>query len=472
MPSALNINESFICKLWEKSSSFCDSLFTSDGQKLEIISFGKRNFDAGPDYLNTKIKIGSRIFSGDVEVHRDSGGWVEHSHQKDGKYNSVILHVVMWDEQAEVRLRKKRDVATVILSNFLNRSIHDVWQEIINEPSEKLKLPCTNLLSRVEPASVSRWIEKLSDERLDMRKSRLKERIDELLKLSNGKIRSKEIWQQVFYEFIFESLGFSKNKENMMRLAAKCNLRTIKKTLGKDFKIKDVQALLFGMSGLFFDLRSKDDYVSELKQRWSKLQKSILTESLYKFEWNFFRMRPSNFPTIRIAYGSHLVMKILNDDLLKNLVHSFKNEQSSKVLSKINKLFQAEEDGYWNSHYRFGKLSAGKINLIGNERLDDIFINVILPFVKFYSEVFNDALLKEKVSQLYNSKRKTKLNSVLKLMQSQVTNKFDLKIDSPAAEQGLIQLYNFYCMRERCKECSIGKQAFKDGGYDYQIIFY
>ncbi len=472
MPSALNINESFICKLWEKSSSFCDSLFTSDGQKLEIISLGKRNFDAGPDYLNAKLKINSRVFSGDVEVHKDSSGWIEHSHQKDGKYNSVILHVVMWDEQAEVKLRKKRNVATVILSNFLNRSIHDVWQEIINEPSEKLKLPCANLLSRVETASVSKWIEKLSHERLDMRKSRLKERIDELMKLSNGNIRSKEIWQQVFYEFIFESLGFSKNKENMMRLAMKYNLLTIKKALVKDFEIKDVQALLFGMSGLFFDLRSKDDYVLELKQRWSKLQKSIRTEALYKFEWNFFRMRPSNFPTIRIAYGSHLVMKILNDDLLKKLIHTFKNETPSKLLTKIKKLFQPDGDGYWNYHYRFGKLSKQKINLIGNERLEDIFINVILPFVKLYSEVFNDKLLKQKVSELYNSKRKTKLNSVLMLMQSQLTDKFDLNIQSPSAEQGLIQLYNFYCIRGRCKECAIGKQVFKDSGYDYRVIFY
>lgn len=474
MKPRLNISESFICKIWE-NPEYYSGLQTTEGNDIRIIDYGARNYDSGPDYKNAKIQIDEKTLNGDIEIHRDFKNWEEHNHQKDRRYNSVVLHVVLWDskERKSPKLRIKRDLPTVILSNFLKKSIHDIWQEIINKPSEKLVLPCSNINDEVETSTISRWMEELSFERLQLRSNRIITRILEHHKITGLPVKKKILWEQVLYEFIFEALGFSKNKVQMMKLASSADVFSTKRNL-KNAAALQLQAILFGSSGLLFDVRTKDFYIDEIKSLWKQFEPKTQKTGLSRADWNFFRQRPGNFPTKRIAYGSQILHKILNQNLLKQIVEIFRSASFNirECSKSIIHLFEAANDEYWETYYDFGKKSKNKSGLIGKQRLDDIVMNVIIPFMYVYGCEFDDKLIKQNSLRLYNELKTTADNSVISIIQNQVIKNRGVKIETLALEQGAIQLYNFYCMQERCSKCEIGKRVFKDTGYQYKIIFY
>jgi hypothetical protein len=483
MKPRLNINESFICRIWEGGNSYFSNLFTIEGIAVHVIDFGMRNNDGGPDYKDAKIRIGEKVFTGDVEVHRDFSGWAEHKHPKDSKYNSVILQVVLWDskERTAPKPRKKRDIPTVILSKFLNRSIHSIWREIINDPSEKFTLPCKDKNNELSDTDLYKWLNKLSVERLNLKSRRIKDRLTELGKEITGSGKPKDflkkssLWEQAFYEYVFEALGFSKNKEPMLKLASSIRLEKLKSLISKINNQQDlIQSLLYGCSGLFFDVRIKDSYVEEIKSLWETYKPQFKVKMINKSEWQFFRLRPQNFPTLRIAYGSQLILKILKENLFKNIILEFKKDNFEiKDCHKSSiRLFEAETDKYWSDHYDFGKKSKTLNKLIGEQRINDVIINVILPLVYLYSVIFEKNTVKANVLLFYNLYKMKPDNSIINVIEKQVLSSSKFKINTPALEQAAIQLYNFYCVRDRCKECKVGERMLKNKGYEYRIIFY
>jgi len=482
----LNINESFISRIWEGNELYFSNLKTIGNEPVEIIHIGKRNSDAGPDYKDAKIKIGPTLFIGDVEIHRDFSNWEDHSHRKDRKYNSVILQVVMWDSvtRTNPKLRIKRHLPTVILSDYLNTSIHNIWQDIINNPSDNFKLACINENQSIPDDELKEMLSGLSMDRLKIKSARIKDRLREIEHDERGSVtghylKTSALWKQVLYEFVFEALGFSKNKEPMLKLASGLTLKNINKILDKPEISSDgttilIQSLLFGAGGFFFDLRNKDKYIDEIKNIWSKLNPKKGKEQVSRSEWNFFRLRPANFPTIRLAYGSQLILKIIKEDFLKKviLVYQNNNFDVKSAFKELEGLFKPQYDQYWSQHYTFGKQAKSVFTLLGKQRINDIIINVVIPFVYLYSTIFDKKLMNKNVLTFYNNLKIKPDNSVLKVIDRQILNNRNIKINSPAMEQASIQLYNFFCTRERCNECEIGKQVFKDKGYEYKIIFY
>jgi len=483
MKPRLNINESFICRIWEGGNLYCSNLQTVEGEAVHVIDFGKRNNDGGPDYKDAKIRIEEKVFTGDVEVHRDFSGWAEHKHPKDSKYNSVILQVVLWDskDRTAPKPRKKRDIPTVILSNFLNRSIHSVWRDIINDPSEKFTLPCKDKNNEISESELFKWLHKLSIERLNLKSRRIKERLIELGKEKTGSVKpidflkKSSLWEQVFYEYTFEALGFSKNKEPMLKLASSLKLEKMKPAISKsNSTLSLVQSLFYGCSGLLFDVRVKDSYVEEIKTLWGDFKPQFKVKMINKPEWQFFRLRPQNFPTLRIAYGSQLILKILKKNLFKNIILEFKkdNFEIKDCHKSLIRLFEPETDKYWSYHYDFGKKSKTSNKLIGEQRINDIIINVILPLVYLYSVIFEKDTVKANVLVFYDQYKLKPDNSIINVIEKQVLSSSKFKINTPALEQAAIQLYNFYCVRDRCKGCKVGEGLFKNKGFEYRIIFY
>jgi hypothetical protein len=480
----LNINESFICKIWEAGELYYSNLHTTDNEKVEVLELGSRNFDSGPDYRGAKIRVNGKVYKGDVEVHRDFRSWADHNHPKDRSYNTVILQVVLWDspEKVKPKLRIKRELPTVILSSFLNRSIHSIWQEIIDNPSDKFKLPCFGFNNTVTDEKIRIMMEDLALERLKLKTLRIKERLNELY-YEKGRnidyrafIKNSLPWQQVLYEYMFEALGYSKNKETMLTLAKNLPLQKINRFIGTSEidELKLIQSLLYGSAGFLFDVRYRDDYITELKNSWLILNEHIKNKRIDKAEWKFFRMRPSNFPTVRIAYGSQIILKLIKGNLFKDIILSFQadNFRSNICKKRLFDLFSPEEDDYWSTHYDFGKQRKSKNKLIGSERIDDIISNVIIPLAYYYSIVFKKEMLTENVLIFYKNMRIHPVNSVLNILSEQVLNGRGIGINTPEMEQAAMQLYNFYCMRERCGECGIGKNLVKEKGYQYKIIFY
>ena len=447
----LNINENFISRIWE-NPSYYENLKTTDGRNVEVISLGKRNYDSGPDYKDAKVNIHGVIYSGDVEIHRKLDDWQAHGHKKDGKYNKVILQVAMWDDEADLPVAKKsRKIPTVILSNFLTSSVHSIWKDIINNPSEKFKLPCYPEGMDVGNSIKNSLMEELSIERLRYKTLRLKNRLDELSRHS----KEKPKWEQMLFEFFCEALGYSKNKEQFLKLTRRIDVNKVKRL---NLIHNDIDAIMYGGAGFLKDLRFKDDYISSLKQKWETLRKKLHIDPLDKSEWHFFRLRPPNFPTVRLAYASSLLHSIANEDLFKKIVLSFEKEDKP-VENLFNTLSSLNVSDYWKSHYNFGKpRKSVKEIAIGKDRLNDIITNVILPVLYLYCKRYSKQELEDRILSGYFFTKKPSRNEITRVMENQL----EFRIKTISQEQGMIQLHNFYCVKGKCSNCKIGKEVFKD----------
>ncbi|HEX2788616.1 MAG TPA: DUF2851 family protein [Ignavibacteria bacterium] len=442
----LDLNESFISRIWENGEYYTD-LHTTEGQKVSIINFGIKNFDSGADYKEAVVKIGETVLRGDVEIHRSMTDWDSHKHYKDKKYNHVVLQIVMWETyDGEIpKMSKSRKIPTVVLSKFLNTSVHKIWRDIINNPSEQFKIPCHPDNHDVNPDLKRDWIFELSEMRLKYKAERIKYKL-----ICSGKsLSSRENWEQVFFELIAEALGYSKNKEQFLKLANFTKLNKIKKL---NLNLIQIDSVLYGTAGFLKDLRFKDEYISHLKDNWKALNKKF-DEVLNKADWNFFRLRPANFPTIRLAYLSGLVYKIIYEEYFKRVILLFEKSKNTEK-DFINLFEEVEVSDYWLNHYNFGKetkKTAG--SLIGKQRLTDIFINVVIPVIYLYAKLFEKPELTLKIKEVYARMKSGNDNEITRKMNAQLNFKTKYLQD----EQGLIHLHNFYCIKGKCSECDIGK---------------
>ncbi len=447
----LNINENFVSRIWE-NPSYYDNLKTTDGRNVAVIKLGKRNYDSGPDYKNAKINIHGVIYTGDIEIHRKLEDWKAHGHKRDGKYNKVILQVSMWDDDGDLPVAKKsRKIPTIILSKFLTSSVHSIWKDIINNPSDKFKLPCYPEGMEVESSLKNSWMEELSIERLRYKTLRLKNRLDDLSR--HDKERPK--WEQMLFEYICEALGYSKNKDQFLKLTRKIDVNKVKRL---KLNREGTDTLMYGGAGFLKELRYKDEYISILKNNWGLLKKKFNIDPLDKSEWHFFRLRPPNFPTVRLAYASSLLYSIANEDLFKKIVLSFENED--KPVEKLFDLLSSiEVSDYWKSHYNFGKpRKTVKEDAIGKDRLNDIITNVILPVLYLYCKRYSKQELEYRILSAYFFTKKPSRNEITRVMENQL----GFRIKTISQEQGMIQLHNFYCVKGKCTKCKIGKEVFKD----------
>lgn len=449
------LNENFISRIWEEQK-FYNGLLTTDNEIVEILNYGTRNKDAGPDYKDARVKIGDVQYSGSIEIHRSLEDWNLHKHKGDNKYNDVVLHVVFYrdefkDDFTFPKVKKARSIHTVILSEFLTGSIHDIWKEIINNPSPEFKLLCYPQNRTVPYDIKTSWLEKLSRDRLIYKT----EKISSGLEHTHRNLSNRGIWEQILFEYICEALGYSKNKEQFLKLSAKIDLKNI-----SDLKLNQIEteALMFGLSGFLFDLRYRDEYCEKLKSEWSRLRSIVNTEPMDKSEWNFFRLRPPNFPTLRVAYASGILNEIIYNDLFRDVIRIFEESENAKkdIISRFTEVKISE---YWKNHYIFGKESKSKVNITGKERINDIITNLLLPMVFLYSKKFNKNNLEYRVLFYYKKEKPNKdSNEVIRVMQTQI----DLNASTLASSQALIHLHNFYCMKGKCSDCEIGKEVFRN----------
>jgi len=261
-------------------------------------------------------------------------------------------------------------------------------------------------------------------------------------------------------------LGYSKNKDNMLKLAKAVNLDFLIK-FKQEEKFQDIiECALFNVSGIIsFDQPNSDEksteYLRALIEKWSEI-KDQYDGAYFKMEkWNFFKLRPQNFPTVRIAGGSMIIRRLIKDELLRNIITLFtENHKQKKIISMLRNMIIVNAGGYWRNHYVFDKPAKEVINyFIGLSRADEIIINVILPAFAVYFEIFDDKAAARSVKNLYlNSHQKSNNRIVDQVIDSlHITN-----LESKSVHmQGMIELFRHYCVKERCMECEIGKVVFK-----------
>ncbi|MEJ2494960.1 MAG: DUF2851 family protein [Ignavibacteriaceae bacterium] len=487
------IREKLLYEIW-KGKNFQIPVKTPSGQEIEIIDVGENNKDsAGPDFLNSRIKIGNITYQGDVEIDFRHSDWKSHGHYLDKRFNKVVLHIIFSNEkfQPYVITQNGRKVDTVSLANVIDDDYKSMIQQaIISERNHRdFTMPCSSINGEVPQNDKMKFITHLGIERFQKKEKRIFDRLIEMVYLKEMNIRepvvhydfgenfqnkkfstedfnSPLVWQQLIYEMIFEALGYSQNKDIMLRLAKALNLEFFSKLSEKENIDRIIESAMFNVSDLIpKDYSTPDEesaeYIRSLIETWSEIKESYDGIYFNKQKWHFFRLRPFNFPTIRIAGGSVLLKKILMDDLFGKIVEMFsKDEGPGKIISYLRNIMIVKAHGFWSSHYVFEKKAKERLKyFIGLSRADDIIVNVILPVFSVYFEIFRMKEETKRVKKLSLNYIQNDSNKIVdQVVQSLNLNRGTVKsIDM----QGMIELFRYYCVKERCKECEIGKVVFK-----------
>jgi hypothetical protein len=484
------IPEEIIYKIWEEKR-IDSSLRTADGLSIEIIDCGVRNSDeAGPDYRNARIKINNITFSGDVEIDTLHSDWKAHGHNLNQRYNKVILHAVLSNDSSYpfVVTQSGRKVPTLSLENYLSSSIKQNIQQDLKaiQSDDEIKMPCSQINHKVERREKLSYLKNLGLLRFRKKCERNIERLKELVFLDELHIKEPkvyhdfhkeistreytqkdfehlELWQQLYYEQLFEALGYSKNKDIMLKLSRIVDIKFFKSV--DQLNKEKIESILFHVSGMFPDVvditnEETSEYIRNSMDLWSSVKNNYDSGLLNKNDWNFFKLRPQNFPTLRIAAGARLLEKIIIHEQFIRILNIFKQYTDiNKLITKLRNEVIIKGEGYWSDHYNFNKETKTKLNyFIGLGRADEIVINIVLPIYSVYFEIHGNKELAQKVLDLFINYYQKEGNHLV----DQVNETLGLKNEKfrSVYYQGMIDLFRNYCIKKKCMECEIGKQVF------------
>jgi hypothetical protein len=288
----------------------------------------------------------------------------------------------------------------------------------------------------------------------------------------------KQLWEQLLYEGTMEGMGYSKNQEPFLRLARNLSLEFTRQEKGGDEgdSVLNLQAMLFGAAGFLNSKKTYDDaetrgHLASLRKVWRTTRKKYQREVLHEADWQFFRLRPQNFPTVRLAAMSFLLNKLLRRNWVREVIQVVKSQGTTEEkLAGLQTLFSVEANGYWTEHFTFGGQRHQQVRtLIGLERVQEIILNAVIPITLLYARVFKDSAVRRQAIRLYESFPALESNSILKTMRSQLLKK-RLPLKTAYLQQGTIQLYKFYCTEKRCRECEIGRVVFDSLSEERTVI--
>jgi len=422
------MNEDFLHYVWLYKMFSKIDFKTTGNEHLSIIKSGLHNKNAGPDFLNAQLKIDGQTWIGNVEIHLKASDWYLHNHEKDLNYDAVILHVV-WENDVAIFMKNNKPIPTLVLKNFIDETVLNKYKNLFLAPTTWL--PCKNAISTVDKFIFNNWKERLFFDRLE-RKS---EEINTLLQQENNN------FEAVLFQLLIKNFGLKVNGNSFFRLAQSVDYSVIKKL---SFHTNQLAALLFGQAG-FLEEETEDDYQKELRKEYDYLKHKFKLNHIPKNEFSFFRMRPNNFPTIRIAQ-------------LVALFHKHQNLFSKLIaldnLEEFYELFTVVVNPFWQTHYNFDSISKKSPKKITTSFVDLLIINTIIPLQFLYQKSRGE--VHEEFFLVLLKKMKPEKNSIIsKFSEIGVSSKnaFDT--------QALLELKNNYCAPKRCLECAIGNTILK-----------
>lgn len=416
------MKEEFLQFIWEHGFFAKNNLKATDGRNVEIIAAGQPNADSGPDFFNARIKIGETTWAGNVEIHQKSSHWYQHKHDLDAAYENVILHVVELHDRAV--LVKNHELPTLELK--YPQSILENYEELLK--SERW-IACEQRLPEVDPFILRFWFSSLMIERLQSKTG-------DILNILQ---QNKNNWNETFYQLLARNFGMKTNALPFELLARSLSLKVLSKHKNDLFQI---EALLFGQSGLLNESLLGDDYFLALRNEYSYLHKKYSLSGIESYLWKFMRLRPINFPTIRIA---QMAMLIHHSSAL------FSRILETEKLDDLRELFDVSASEYWDTHYRFNKISGeNKPKRLGETAFNNLVINTIVPLLFVYGDQHIDQQMKDRALFMLEK---------LAPESNQIIGKWnDLGIGSRSAfeTQALLQLKNKYCTDKKCLNCQLG----------------
>ncbi len=422
------MKEEFISSLWRNCLLRPEDLKTTDGEEVVIMHPGYANTNSGPDFFAAKLRINGTIWAGNVEVHVLASDWTRHGHHLDGAYDNIILHLVYSCDKI-IYNSKGNTVPTLEVKNHYEPKLYDNYQKL---RSAATWIACEPAIGHVDGLIIDNWLNRLLIERLE-RKTR------DILQFFN--YFSKH-WEDTCYYLIARNFGFKVNATAFGLLAQKTPRAILMKNRDR---VEVLEALLFGQAGMLEEPLT-DSYGASLKREYRYQQRKHHLTPITKDLWKFARMRPKNFPTIRIAQFAML---------LHRSGHIFRKLIESQSIEDLYALFGVTASPYWDTHYRFDHASSYSVKRMGRDAWHNILINTVAPLVFIYGkETIQDKLSEKALAILQD----------LAPENNKIIRKWKELGCSPkhaADTQALLELKKYYCIPKRCLHCSIG----------YKIIF-
>ncbi|UOQ99846.1 DUF2851 family protein [Hymenobacter sp. 5317J-9] len=424
------MREDFYHYVWQHQYYDKLELRTTGGEEIQVLRPGHRNADAGPDFLNARLRIGEVEWNGAVEIHLRASDWARHHHQTDPKYDQVILHVVA-SADAEVTRTNGSVIPALALQARVAPELLARYHALVEAPVAA-PLPCAPLLQLVPEITKTMMTERALLERVERKADAVMALHDSL----------GQDWEATAYHALMAAFGFQKNSEPLARLAKAVPLPVLRRHRHDQ---RQLEALLFGQAGFLVENEetAADDYIRDLRQEhdFLRYKYGLQEAALHVHEWNYLRLRPANFPPVRLGQLAGLLhaRPALFDALL-----------TAQSVAALTEFFQAPAPKYWRQHFRPGR--PGKVPALGKSSIELLITNVVVPLrVAYARHVGQPALIESSVALL----------SQLPPEHNQYTDAYDalgFAHRTAAESQGLLALHKQYCAPRRCLHCTIGSR--------------
>ena len=425
------MNESFLHYVWQFQYFDKHELQTTDGEPITVLKTGSLNTHAGPDFAEAKIKIGNMEWVGSVEVHIRSSDWHVHHHGTDPAYENVILHLV-WENDKPITRGDQSNIPTLVLKTRVAESMLGAYHKLINNSS---RIACEKAFARVDPAVKFSMLDKALMQRLEKKSGQVRE----TLRANRGD------WEETTYQWLARNFGFKVNGEPFSQLAKSLPYKIVQK---QDRGLQ-VEALLFGQAGMLLT-KTKDEYITRLHQEYLLLSQKYALQgtALKPAQWRFLRLRPANFPTVRLAQLAALLFAT------KNVFSRIEEAPSYAALAKI---FSPTQSEFWKHHYHFGKKSKGEVPGLGDASIQNIAINTVAPIWVAYGQHKDEPQFVDRAVAMLQQ---------LPAEQNAITRAWatlGYTVRSAFDSQALIELYTQFCEKQECLNCNIGVAILKPG---------
>lgn len=415
------IKEEFLHYIWQHKVFDHKHLQLTNGTKIDIINPGLLNQDSGPDFFNAKVRIGDTLWAGNVEIHIKSSMWYEHNHHKDSAYSNIILHVVAEHDRDVYRNNGEK---VPVFEMKIPSGLYNKYEKL---HSSLNWIPCSEYIHQMDTLTRVSLLDRMAYERLEYKTNDIKKIFHE--NYCN--------WEETWFRTLISIWGLSLNKTPFQMLAKQTPYRILLQHANNLFEL---EALLLGQSGLL-QIGNKDYYVEKLKNEYKHLKNKYSLQTIDPYLWKFARMRPVNFPDLRIAQLAALINK--HGSMFSKLI-------DSRLFGNFKDFFSISVSEYWLNHYRLGTQTQKKSKQIGANMLDLITINAVAPFLFFYGNEHNDDDIKYSSHNLLKD---------LKPESNRITRKWEevgICAENALESQALLQLYHFYCSKRKCVSCSYG----------------
>ena len=413
--------------IWKYQKLNSTNLRTSTGCELIVIRPGVHNKHSGPDFFNACIELDGQRWAGNIEIHTRSSDWYRHGHHQDQAYDNVILHVV-WEEDSMVFRPSGEYILTLVLRNYVKADLAEKYQKLITRARMGF-INCENFKPHLGQEIPLEQKEELYRERLGTKVNFIRD----LYLLYN------KDWEKLTFVLLFRNFGQGVNTSSFLSLGKAIQYPVVARL--KD-NVYHLETMFMGMAGLLDNCSQPDDYFLKMQREYDFLKSKfqLISESVEKPE--FMGIRPSGFPTIRLSQMANLY----------GSTHKLFSQFIEKTdLRALRNLLYVRASEYWSTHYTFGKKSTHRLKMVSKTLVNNIIANTIIPLKRLHAMEYGRDNFAEVLALIKSIKAER--NAVLNSFES-----LGFKNMNALDSQTLLYLFNYYCNKNRCLECSIGKQ--------------